>query len=567
LLSWEGNDENLVFFTLIHSIGFFFFLRLCLGGNMKNKFSIALSLAVILSMLLTSFALADNYTVDNDVYDNGNQNSVNLSAQAGELVNTSAQLVVNWQGSKHLVPGTNVTLSVNASQTDLPDGYSVSSVSKLVPSNWNDNSDSFVGSSLISFTAPSTPATYIYTVKWNDTTQTCSSDQDCLTGAAAFTINLTVTEPQVVDTDGDGVADSSDNCPLVANADQADADSDRLGNACDSNSYAPTLLTAAADANGDEGDTLSTSGAFSDLDGNNTLTITKASGAGTVTDNLNGTWSWSLATTDNGSGTVVLQASDSEHTVATDSFDWSAENVVPSVATPLWNSASVACRAPATLTNISFSDPGANDFPWNVNVAWGDGSTDVNYNAMTQGAQSSQSHTYNVPGMYTATVGVTDKDGGSGSAQSGTLTVLQTYSVKFLQPFDGSSPSNLITNTMKSGRVVPVKVTIFDDCAQAYVTDPTAMVKIFLSTGTETGGSNDTVEIYADAGASNGNTLYFRWTSDATAPSGGFWIYNLDSRTALNGSAFAVNTTYRVDVYVAAVKATAQTWALLKPVK
>jgi hypothetical protein len=35
------------------------------------------------------------------------------------------------------------------------------------------------------------------------------------------------------DADGDGVADSSDNCRAVANADQADTDADRVGNACD----------------------------------------------------------------------------------------------------------------------------------------------------------------------------------------------------------------------------------------------------------------------------------------------------------------------------------------------
>jgi hypothetical protein len=120
---------------------------------------------------------------------------------------------------------------------------------------------------------------------------------------------------------------------------------------------------------------------------------------------------------------------------------------------------------------------------------------------------------------------------------------------------------------MKSGRVVPVKVTIYDDCAQAYVTDPAAMVKIFVSLASSNNTSNDAVETYADAGASNGNTLYFRWTSDTSAPGGGFWIYNLDSKTVLGGSALAINKTYRVDVYIGNVKATVTTWALLTPVK
>ncbi len=35
------------------------------------------------------------------------------------------------------------------------------------------------------------------------------------------------------DDDNDGIPDTSDNCPLIANADQADADGDGLGNACD----------------------------------------------------------------------------------------------------------------------------------------------------------------------------------------------------------------------------------------------------------------------------------------------------------------------------------------------
>jgi len=40
-------------------------------------------------------------------------------------------------------------------------------------------------------------------------------------------------EAVVTDGDGDGVADSDDNCPQVANADQKDLDGDGLGDACD----------------------------------------------------------------------------------------------------------------------------------------------------------------------------------------------------------------------------------------------------------------------------------------------------------------------------------------------
>lgn len=121
---------------------------------MKNKFSIAMSLAVILSMLLTSLALADGYSVYNDIFYPGNQNSVSLSAAPGATVNTSAHIIVDFQGSKHLVPGSSISFSVNAAQTTLPAGYSVSTISTSMPSNWNDTTDIFdAGASNVSFTA------------------------------------------------------------------------------------------------------------------------------------------------------------------------------------------------------------------------------------------------------------------------------------------------------------------------------------------------------------------------------------------------------------------------------
>jgi hypothetical protein len=44
------------------------------------------------------------------------------------------------------------------------------------------------------------------------------------------------------DDDNDGVADAQDNCPIVANTDQADDDRDGLGNACDATFNAGTLV-------------------------------------------------------------------------------------------------------------------------------------------------------------------------------------------------------------------------------------------------------------------------------------------------------------------------------------
>jgi len=220
----------------------------------------------------------------------------------------------------------------------------------------------------------------------------------------------------------------------------------------------------------------------------------------------------------------------------------------------------VNCQVSLALT-IDPDDKGVNDSPWKINIAWGDGNTEPEI-TRTNLDSFSVSHTYALPGPYNATVSVKDKDNGTGSDNTNPITVLQTYTVDFLPPFDDSTPSGLIVNKMKNGRVVPVKATIFDDCTMAYVTDPTTNVtiKVTKTSGTGTG---DPIEEYADAGQSSTGTNAFRWTTDPSVTGGGFWIYNLDSKAL----GLIVNNLYRVDAYVGSVKATVSNWAVLMPVK
>ena len=50
------------------------------------------------------------------------------------------------------------------------------------------------------------------------------------------------TNPNNPDTDGDGIPDGIDNCPLIANADQRDTDGDRIGDACDTDADGDGIL-------------------------------------------------------------------------------------------------------------------------------------------------------------------------------------------------------------------------------------------------------------------------------------------------------------------------------------
>lgn len=130
------------------------------------------------------------------------------------------------------------------------------------------------------------------------------------------------------------------------------------------NNHSPTVMTAAVDATGDEGDTLQASGTFQDSDGDS-LSLSVPNGTpGTFNDNGGGNWSWSLNTTDETSGSVTVTANDGHGGTATDSFDFSAVNVAPS--TPGTPALQTAADSPNkdgqfVLDWTASTDPGLDD--------------------------------------------------------------------------------------------------------------------------------------------------------------------------------------------------------------
>ena len=77
-------------------------------------------------------------------------------------------------------------------------------------------------------------STYAACIFENPAAETWSVHVARSSGSGEFQATATVFGAMGPDTDGDGVSDASDNCPAVANADQADLDEDGEGDACDS---------------------------------------------------------------------------------------------------------------------------------------------------------------------------------------------------------------------------------------------------------------------------------------------------------------------------------------------
>jgi carbon monoxide dehydrogenase subunit G len=202
---------------------------------------------------------------------------------------------------------------------------------------------------------------------------------------------------------------------------------------------APVVSDAAGDVTGDEGDTLTAHGSFSDPDGD-PLSIT-ASGAGLVSDHGDGSWSWTDVPSDDGNGSVTVTASDGLGGTATDTFTWSASNVAPSIVSLTPDATKVLAGGDVTWTAVA-TDPGSADtFTW-----WFDGG-----GGFAGGLRTTYTRSYDDCGTYTVHARIADDDDGSSQATSdATVTVVRAAA---LSPVDPSG-----VTTVNPGQVLPVKV-------------------------------------------------------------------------------------------------------------
>ena len=108
-----------------------------------------------------------------------------------------------------------------------------------------------------------------------------------------------------------------------------------------------------------------------------------------------------------------------------------------------------------TSLTFSFSDAGANDFPWAIDINWGDGSHTM-ASTNTQGPRAVHPHVRS--GVFTVTVKVTDKDLGYGTSNPITGAVSHLYTASgVLQPVNDTQ-AHQDPSIFKYGSTIPVKI-------------------------------------------------------------------------------------------------------------
>ncbi len=171
----------------------------------------------------------------------------------------------------------------------------------------------------------------------------------------------------------------------------------------------PVISVARANVTAGEGQLIVNTGAISDPD-NDPVTLTAS--AGEVTDNGDGTWTWSFVSTDGPaqSSTIKITATDGQGNVGETSFELIIHNAAPFLDAI---SAPIDPVQVNTTVNVTtgFSDSGTADLH-SADWEWGDGSSSAGRINESQGSgTASGSHVYTKAGVYTVILTLRDNDG------------------------------------------------------------------------------------------------------------------------------------------------------------
>ncbi len=185
---------------------------------------------------------------------------------------------------------------------------------------------------------------------------------------------------------------------------------------------APAVVSAGGPYVASEGTAVVLAGSVSDADGDvltQSWTATWTGDPGTVCSLTSAaTLTPSLSCTDDALVTTTLSVSDGVNPTQTSTAQVTVGNVAPTPGTLTVPNVAVPLGTPADLT-LDFADAGTND-THTTTISWGDTTSSMGVVNEASGAGIvTDAHTYVLPGLYTATVTLSDDDNGTatGTAQ------------------------------------------------------------------------------------------------------------------------------------------------------
>jgi len=276
----------------------------------------------------------------------------------------------------------------------------------------------------------------------------------------------------------------------------------------------PTVTVADATVTVFEGQQATNSGTYGDVDGD---TVSLSATLGTLTDNVDGTWSWARTEGDDRAATTVtVSANDGEET-ATASFTFTVNNANPTLNTPIFNYNPYSGEATA---GIQFADAGWLDthtapFSWSGTSANGALSNGEMVAPDATGKFSS-SHSFGAGCIDGAvSVRVSDDDGGYADHEFAAAGSLDRYTAAIQAPIkDG------VRNIARLGNVIPVKIRVLD-CEGTPVTDRNLTITLLRGNTTEENETNSEVIATSVSSADSGNTMRL---------ADGMYMYNLATK-------------------------------------
>ena len=277
----------------------------------------------------------------------------------------------------------------------------------------------------------------------------------------------------------------------------------------------PSVARNNASVTVNEGQTASNSGTYSDVDGDN-VGISASVGTVTKTGVDNGTWSWSFNTTDGPaqSQTVTITANDGHGGTDTTTFALTVNNVKPTITNvTATNTYAGPLAFMTSAISTFFTDPGA-DAPWANLLTFSDGGTE---SGSGNASPITLTHRFTTPGCKTVTSKITDKDGAFDTFGP---TPVNVGTGEFLPPVTNTP----VTNKLKNGQVLPVKVKL-TDCNGDPVTGLNPAIA--LKKGDLTSVGDDTVVAITPGSVSNADT-----TGIMRSSGDGSYIYNMSVPTS-----------------------------------